>query len=212
MYSLNAQSAREADSSGAYLDKSGKYIGRFTRAEKLVSKKGNHGIGFTFQSESKQTTKFNLWLINVDQVELPAIKTLNAILVCLRLKDIQPAKGKVERYDYDSKTNSVVDAEVFPDLMNKSIGLVLRNTEYLKMQDGVYTGHSGWKLELVVPFDAESELTASEILDRKTKPEKLEGIVSRLEDKPLKTQLPTASKVLTTHPPKSAPFDDDIPF
>ena len=212
MYSLNAQSAREADSSGAYLDKSGKYIGKFTRAEKLVSKKGNHGIGFTFQAESKQTTKFDLWLINVDQVELPAIKTLNAILVCLRLKEIQPAKGKVERYDYDTKTNSVVDAEVFPDLMNESIGLVLRSTEYLKTQDGVYTGNSGWKLELVVPFDAESELTASEILDRKTKPEKLEGIVSRLEDKPLKTQLPTASKVLTTHPPKSAPFDDDIPF
>lgn len=212
MYTLNTQLAREADTQFNYLTETGKYIGRFTRAERLVSKKGTEGIGFTFENASKMSTKFDLWLKNASGEDLPALKTLSAILVCLKLKDIKPAPGKVERYDFETKTKNIVDAEIFPGLLNKPIGLVFQKTEYEKMRDGALTGETGWRLEPLVPFEAQSELTASEILDRKTQPERLPRVIASLADKPLKNksaQKPAASSANTTN---SENLDEDIPF
>ena len=62
----------------------------------------------------------------------------------------------------------------------------LAKTEYEKMRSGQLTGETGWRLELVAPFRAADEFTSSEILDRKTKPEKLASIVAMLKDRPLK--------------------------
>lgn len=212
MYTLNTQLAREADTQSNYLTETGKYIGRFTRAERLISKKGTEGIGFTFENASKMSTKFDLWLKNASGEDLPALKTLSAILVCLKLKDIKPAPGKVERYDFETKTKNIVDAEIFPGLLNKPIGLVFQKTEYEKMRDGALTGETGWRLEPLVPFEAQSELTASEILDRKTQPERLPRVVASLTDKPLKNksaQKPAASSANTVN---SGNLDEDIPF
>ena len=209
MYTLNTQLAREADTQSNYLTETGKYIGRFTRAERLVSKKGTEGIGFTFENASKMSTKFDLWLKNASGEDLPALKTLSAILVCLKLKDIKPAPGKVERYDFETKTKNIVDAEIFPGLLNKPIGLVFQKTEYEKMRDGALTGETGWRLELLMPFEAESELTASEILDRKTKPERLAAVIATLGDRPLKNKSVKPSHANTAN---SENLDEDIPF
>lgn len=209
MYTLNTQLAREADTQSNYLTETGKYIGRFTRAERLVSKKGTEGIGFTFENASKMSTKFDLWLKNASGEGLPALKTLNAILVCLKIKNIQPVPGKVERYDFDTKEKKIVDAEVFPEFIKKPIGLLLQKTEYEKMRDGALTGETGWRLELLMPFEAESELTASEILDRKTQPERLAAVIATLGDRPLKNKSVKPSPANTAN---SENLDDDIPF
>lgn len=187
MYTLDQTAARDADNIGAYLKDSGKYKGTFIRAENLTSKgKGTKGIGFTFEDDSKRTTRFDLWTISGDGTHLSAYNTAMAIMTCLRQKTLTPVTAEIDRYNYDDKKNEKVQAEVFKDLMGKPIGVVLRNTEYEKMKDGKKTGEYGWRLELVVPFDANSELTASEILDRKTQPEKLAVIVASLQDKAIK--------------------------
>ena len=213
MYQLDHQAAREADTFGAYLSETGKYIGTFTRAEKLISnKKGTHGIGFTFEC-SGQTTRFDIWTMDAQNQHLSGYKALNAIMTCLSLRGIAARRGKVEKKNWDTNQTEVVDADVFPDLMGKPIGLVLQKTEYEKMRDGHKTGETGWRLELVAPFRAADEFTASEILDRKTEPQKLAAIVSRLADRPLKSR-----PVQNEHQPKSSSssgFDDmtdDIPF
>ena len=62
MYQLDAAAATKADTIGAYLQDTGKYIGVFTRAEALVStNKGTHGVGFTFKAEDGRETKFDIW-------------------------------------------------------------------------------------------------------------------------------------------------------
>lgn len=220
MYELNGQLAREAENHFNYLDKTGKYIGKFTRAEKLVStKKGTHGIGFTFETAEKQTTRFDLWTMGSDNTHLMGMKALNAVMACMKIRSISPAAGKVEKYDFDTRKMHTVDAQIFPELMGKPIGLVMRNTEYEKMKDGRGTGQTGWRLELYVPFNAETEMTASEVLDRKIKPEKLPIIVETLTDKPMKSR-----PVAHSSPPSYADdgygasgnmpdnFDPDIPF
>lgn len=222
MYQLNTKAAREADSFGSYLQETGKYIGQFTRAEKLISKnKGTHGIGFTFECNG-QTAKFDIWTMDTANKPLGGFKALNAIMACLSIKGIAPTTGTVERYDWEAKTTNKVQAEVFADLCGKDIGLVLQKTEYEKMKEGRLTGEYGWRLELVAPFRAADEFTSSEILDRKTKPEKLASIMATLGDRPLKNKRHAvhsapndAGYSAMPEPPHHvafAPMGDDIPF
>ena len=209
MYNLNTTAARDADNISNFLKDSGKYKGIFTRAEALLSKKGTKGIGFTFEDESKRTTKFDLWTLNDKGEELPSFKHVMAIMTCLRVKTMSPSKAIVERYNFDDKKTEKVEAEVFSDLMNKPIGLVLRNTEYEKMKDGAKTGETGWRLELYTVFDS-NEFTASEVLDKKTTPEKLAVAIASLQDKPLKVG---ASAKQQTNSASDVPaFFDDIGF
>lgn len=224
MYALDQTAAREADSFGSYLTETGKYIGTFTRAEKLISKnKGTHGIGFTFES-SGQTTRFDVWTMNAQNEHLSGYKTINAIMACMSLRGIRPVPGQVDRYNWDTQQKETVQAEVFPDLVGKPVGLVLQKTEYEKMRDGHKTGETGWRLELVAPFRAADEFTASEILDRKTKPEKLAAIIAVLSDRPLKSRPAQQSRAhddvnaqaqhATTRSAGSGfeDMDDDVPF
>lgn len=221
MYTLNPNAARDFDKIGNYLSETGKYVGQFTRAEKLIStNKGTHGIGFTFVSQG-QSARFDLWTLSAQNEPLRGMNAVNAIMACLRLKSLSVAQAQVERYDYDSKQTIKVQAEVFPELMGKDIGLVLQKTEYEKMRDGYKTGETGWRLELVLPFEAASELTASEILDRKTEPKKLPTVIATLADRPLKPGTTSAASPNTGHtsthsgPPTGHPaaYDfDDIPL
>lgn len=210
MYNLNTTAARDADNISSFLKDSGKYKGMFTRAEALLSKKGTKGIGFTFEDESKRTTKFDLWTLNDKGEELPSFKHVMAIMTCLRVKTMSPSKAIVERYNFDDKKTEKVEAEVFADLMNKPIGLVLRNTEYEKMKDGAKTGETGWRLELYTVFDS-NEFTASEVLDKKTTPEKLAVAIAGLQDRPLKGGS-SAKQQANSASDVPAFFDDGIPF
>lgn len=222
MYQFNAATAAEADNISAYLDETGKYKGKFTRAEKLISSnKGTHGIGFTFEDESKRTARFDLWTVDNTGKQLMGFKSLQAILAVLRFpagRDLKIAQAQVDRYDYDTRQTAKVQAETFPDLINRPIGLVMRNTEYEKMRDGMKTGETGWRLELVVPFQADTELTASEIVGNKTQPQKLAGIMATLADRPLKTRTANGQRNDHGGPPPGHPaaggFDDfgDAPY
>lgn len=137
MYTLDATAAREAENFSSFLSETGKYKGKFIRAEKLVSSnKGTHGVGFTFEADNKQTTRFDIWTKNAQGEPLMGFKTLNAIMACMRLRGLSVGTGPVERYDYTTKQRNTVQAEIFPDLLGKPIGLVLVNTEYEKMRDG----------------------------------------------------------------------------
>ncbi|MFC4924614.1 hypothetical protein [Delftia deserti] len=223
MYQLDTSAAREAENVSNYLSETGKYKGKFTRAEKLVStKKGTHGIGFTFETDSKQTTRFDIWTMNAQNEYLGGFKAVNAIMACMKLKSLSEGRAEVERYDYEAKQRYKEEADVFPDLVGKPIGLVLVNTEYEKMRDGQKTGETGWRLELVAPFEAATGFTASEILDRATQAKKLDALASMLADRPLKNRpapRQSAGHAQNGGPPAGhpanagfAPSDDDFPY
>lgn len=187
MYALDAKAAKESDQIGGYLKDTGKYKGTFTRAEKLIStNKGTHGVGFTFADEAGQTTRFDIWTMNAQEEQLMGYKTLMAIMACMKVRNLTVTTAEVERYDYDAKERYVEDAEVFAELTGKPIGLLLRSTEYEKMRDGQKTGDTGWRLELLAPFDAATGFTAGEIMDKKKAPEQLAKIEATLADRPLK--------------------------
>jgi hypothetical protein len=200
-YTLNTDLARQVGAS-LRITRSGKYTGRFTRAELVTSRQKSEGVEFTFESDDGQAADFlTCWTHNVDGRELYGLKVLNAILTCLRLREVQARPGKVAE-----RGGGTRDARVFPQLTDRPIGLVLQREEYLK-QDG----NVGWKFNIVAPFEASSGLTAGEILAQVTEPTQLERMIAGLRDRTL-PQRPTAGIAAPAFAGGLGDIDDDIPF
>lgn len=214
MYTLNPEAARAGDAVSGYITETGKYIGKFTRAEKLVSKeKQTDGIGFTFKSEDGRECRFDIWTQKADGTALSGLNTVNAMMTCLQVRELRATSQKVKRWDYDQKADVETVAPCFDALMNKDIGVLLRAEEYEKQFNGQPTGETGWKMGIYAAFQAGTGLMATEILARRTSPEMLSNILLSLKDKPLRKK--TAANASASNPAsgQAGPaWDDDVPF
>lgn len=209
---LNADAAKQADQTGKFLKETGKYKGKFTKAEALRASTGTVGIAFAFESDEGQTADFSIYIQKENGEKLHSYKSLNSIMACLKLRTVSnPIQGKAVKYDFIEKKDVEYQAPLLMDLMNKPIGIVLQSCEYAKERDRVPTGDYGWKLELQGAFEYSTELTASEILTGKTKPEVLERIISTLKDRPLKGKKETHTQG-SSSPMTIDDMDDQIPF
>ncbi len=210
---LNADSAKAADNLNSGIRESGKYVGRFTRAQKLLSGKGTQGVGLSFKADDGQTADYlDLYTENAAGEELPSAKTVNAILACMGLRSVEEGEIEFEAWDKESKSRQLFTADGYPDLMKKNIGLLL--------QKELHTDQNGQDRErmiIVGVFQAGSELTASEILNKKTTPEKLAKMVESLMARPVRdSRKAAASKPASsggqTGGGRFSDMDDDIPF
>lgn len=183
MYELNTDSARKADRGGQMINELGKYVGTFTQAEDVTAKTGTKGVSLTFESNSGQKARLSLYTKKSDGSTIMGFDTLMAIMTCLKLRSIKPAPGIVKSWDNDQNKEVEKQSTVFPDLCGKSIGLLLETEDYLN-KDGTPAQHPRIIIKSV--FQAETELTASEILDRKTSPVMLPKMVEGLRHRPLK--------------------------
>lgn len=215
MYQLDTQAARHADTAGATIKELGKYVGEFIQAEDIKTKKGGRGVAFVFKSTSGQKANLAIYTTSKDGEHYQGYDTLMAIMTCMQLRGIKPAPGKVTKWDYDAKKEVQEDGTLFPDL-HKPIGVLLETEDYEK-QDG----STGTRMVLKNVFQASTELTASEILDKKTQPAALAKMVEGLRHRPLKGARPAAPRsddgagAPPAGHPASSGFDDmsdDIPW
>lgn len=204
MYDLDTTAAKEADQKNSSISESGAYTGIFTRAENVMSTKGTVGVEFSFKSDSGASADYlTLWTKNKDGKELYGYKMLMAIMTCLKVRNIKPSIQQVEKYDHDAGQRKQVSVEVFADLMNKPIGLVIQMEEYEKKDHS-----TAWKPSIYAAFSSEG-FTASEILNKAQKPDTLDKMLATLRDKPLRHRAEQAS---ASTPAPAADFDDDIPW
>jgi len=180
MYKLDVQEARKADTQGNQIKEIGKYVGSITQAEDITAKTGTKGIALIFTSNSGQKAKLSIYTMKSDGSKIGGYSMLSAMMTCMKLRDIAPKAGKVTHYDYDAKADVIEDGNVFPDLC-KPIGILLETEDFAKQDGG-----TGTRMVLRGVFQADTELTASEILDRKTVPEALPKMVAALRHHPLK--------------------------
>lgn len=212
-YSLNPEAAKGAGMTSR-IEETGRYVGTFTRAEIVTSKKNTEGVEFTFTSTDGRTADYlTCWTYNADGRELYGYKILQAVMTCLRVKNVEPAAMK-----FTDRDGAPRNANGFPALTGKPIGLLLQREEYEK-QDGSI----GFKFNIVAPFDPTTGLAAGEILDRKTTAEYIDRILPTLRDKPAQARRDAPSTQYTSsgHPANQRPassgngladLDDDIPF
>lgn len=180
MYQLDVQAARHADTAGATIKEIGKYVGEFVQAKDVVTKKGGRGIEFIFKSQGGQKANLAIYTTGANGDRYQGYDALMAIMICLQLRGIKPAPGKVTRYDFDTKKEVTEDGTVFPDL-HKPIGVLLETEDYEKKD-----GSLGTRMVLKNVFQPSTELTASEIIDKKTQPAALAKMVEGLRHRPLK--------------------------
>lgn len=202
MYALDTEAAKAADSTGSRISERGKYKGQFTRAQHIVADSGTKGIDFDFTAENGQKARFSIYTVKSDGTKIYGFKQLMAIMTVLKLRNLtDPVNMQARIYDYD--LGKEVDATVpqFAELVNKPIGLLLTMEEYKPGK---------WRPNLSGIFQADTELVASEILDRKTQPQALAKMVERLQDKPMKAQQAGGGGAQPAASP--ADLDDDIPW
>ncbi len=208
-YELDTQQARKADQRGAFINETGKYIGKIIRAEEITATSGTKGIDFSFASNTGQQAKFALYTEKADGSRISIGHAfVMAMMTCLKVRTINAAPMMVKKWD--AKASAEVDARVpcFGDLMNKDIGVLLEAEQYEKNN-----GEVGVRMVLAGVFQSGTELTASEVLDKKTSPEQLPKMVSMLRDRPLRASKPATRKVPSDS--EGHAFDDmpdDVPF
>lgn len=205
MYALNTEAAKAADSTGNRITERGKYVGRFTRAQHVVSQQGTKGIDFDFEANNGQKARFSLYTVKADGSQIFGFKQLMAIMTVLSLRNLaEPVSRRAKVYDFDAGQEVERDVPQFVELLDKPIGLLLTMEEYKEGK---------WRPNLAGVFQADTELVASEILERKTQPLTLPKMVERLRDKPMQAQQGGSSYQPTN---SGAPdfIDDtsDIPF
>jgi hypothetical protein len=207
-YTLDTEQAKAAGLSNR-ITESGRYVGRFTRAEAIVSRSRTEGVEFTFESDEGQTADYlTCWTYNEAGESLYGLKVLNAVMTCLRVRQLAPRPMQFNGRD------GARQGDGFPDLMGKPVGLLLQREEYAK-QDG----STGYKFNIALPFEASSGLTAGEILGKVTAPAALDKAHALLRDKPLQQRRQTTEYASSGHPANRAQsgggladLDDDVPF
>lgn len=213
MYTLDANQARAADQRSSIITETGKYLGTFPRAEAITASSGTEGIDFSFKANDGRTCRFALYTRKQDGTVIKiGTGLVMAMLTCLQVRQMDAKPAKVRKWDMDA--NAEIDATVpcFTEIMNKPIGLLLEAEEYERNAGGI-----GKRMVLAGVFQAGTELTASEILDRKTTPAQLAKIVATLRDRPLNKGRSSSAPARAAsggdmgHAGMDIP-DDDIPF
>ena len=208
-YTLNAIKAKQADSTGSgAIKESGKYTGKITRAEALSSAGGAIGIGISFESDDgRQASYLDIWTHDRNGNEIFGFSRIMAIMTCAKIKSM--SQGMITFKKYDTETRQTVDTQAmgYPDLMGKRIGFLLQQTL------DEYNGKDTDRVEIYGIFEADTNFSASEILDQKTKPEATYKRLEQLLKNPINDKRKNRSPkypAQTTH--STSPSDDDIPF
>lgn len=199
---LDAKEARKADNTGA-IRESGRYTGIITRAEKLTAATGTEGLGLSFKSDDESTANYlNIYLSS----------QIHAILVCTKTKNAEDGEITFDAYDKEAKATYKKTVPGYPSLMGKRIGILLQR------ELSVYLGKQQDRVAIFGIFEADTGLSASEILDKKTEPKQIQKMYESLMAKPIKDTRDAAQKSDTnaqTALNSTGSFDDfedDIPF
>ena len=214
MYALDPNAARKADTTGNQIKEIGKYVGSFTQAVDIKTQKGGKGISLVFKSNSGQKANLTIYTQSAEGEKHQGFDQLMAIMTCMGLRNIAPKPGTFTRYDFDTKAEVTENGNIFPELA-KPIGVLLETEDYEKRDGG-----TGTRMVMKSVFQPSTELTASEVLDRKTTPEQLGKLVASLRHRALKSARPTNQASSPRQPEKSSQtggsgfddMDDDIPF
>lgn len=212
-YSFDSNAARSGDKTGGkFIDASGAYQGVFTRAEALISKNtGTHGVGFTFKSADDKTVNFDIWTVKGNGEKLSGFDQVQAIMTCLRVRGMKPEPMTATKYDFDARQDKTVQISGFAALVNKPIGV------FLQQELSTYDGKDRTKMNLVGSFEANTLLTANEILDKATEPLNYHAKLEWLAKSPVKDNRSKSPKSAPQHANNSG-FDEDtdwdsqIPF
>lgn len=213
-YTLDSKLAREGSGGvGGRIRETGKYLGIIEWAREVTFDSGAIAIEIKFKSCDDQTANMKMFVHTPNGTGTSfGMKQLNALMTCVKVKQINKSNGSCEVYDFDTKAMKQEQSVVFKELENKPIGLILQKEYYQ------YNGQMKDQINLFAPFSSDKEQTAKEILDNKGETGTVDKILESLKDKyrdnvkPINGGSPDYGQP-PAHLNEAPPFDDsDIPF
>jgi hypothetical protein len=206
---LNSADARKADNIASVIRETGQYLGTITRAEKLLSRNGTVGVGFSFKADDGSTANYlDVYTEKSNGEKLRGHNIVNAILCCTRIKSAEDGSITCEKWDNDARRLFTATVPGYPALMNKRIGLVLQK----ELQTHSTTGKDVERMNIVAAFEASTGLVATEILDGKTEPRRLDSILKMIAANPVRDSRDRVSTPPVSTPATADDEFDDIPF
>jgi hypothetical protein len=209
---LRSDDARKADNFSSIIRETGKYVGVITRAEKLLSNQGTQGLGLSFKSDDGASASYlDIYTVKSNGETLRGYNIVQAIMCCTRIKTADEGKINFDWWDNDARAMVQTSAAGYPSLMGKRIGLLLQQT----LESHSITGADTNKLNIVAVFEPGTNLMASEILDKKTKGEKLDKVVQMIMASPIRDnrkKIAGARPAAQQSASANVEFDDDISF
>jgi hypothetical protein len=205
-FKLNTDLAKSTDAVGtkfpSAIKRFGKFIGTITQAEFVSSEKAR-GLKVTFLSDGNEKATFSFYTDSHDGAELPSKSMVMSLMAVLKLREIENTVQDRVSWNYETKSEEARALKVYPALEGKKVGVLL-DTE-----DNDYNGKVYIRTVPVMFFQADTELSASEVLDRETVPKRVAERVLKLRHRPASSATAPAAP---QKPKESAMTDDDVPF
>lgn len=218
MFKLDQDQARKSDQSfGGKIEQKGKYKGEITRFVWIKSKNtGAKGVELRFKSDAGETAMFQIYTHSAAGDEYFGYKQLMSLLAVLNIRtEIKPKPAQYMVWDKVAKAEVEKELLGFPMVEGKRLGILV------ELEDSEYQGNVTTKPIVSMFFQADTELSASEVLDGTTVPALVAARVPKLRHKTLQPKRgqeaqSQGSRKLSdseSHANQSVPFDeDDIPF
>ena len=210
-FNLDPNAAREGSgSAGGSINETGHYIGVIEWAREKTFDSGAEAIEIRFKADSGESTNLSLFTSPANDGGIGfGVKQINALMTCCSVRELSSTQGEVEAYNPDTKQVEKVQAQVFPQLAGKRVGMLLQKEFYEK------NGEQKYAMKLYAPFSADKQQTAKEILDQKGETGAVEKMADNLKDKYRNGAIPSTGHDDTMNYYQQLASQDDsseIPF
>lgn len=179
-YDFDSEAVARADRNANRITEGGAYIGQFNLAAATTSQHGTRGVEFDFEVPDGGRVNFTLWTHGRDGKQLFGYDQLMGLAFLMGAK-LKAAPGKVSQWvdGPNGREKAEVDGMHYPELEGVKIGLMLeKELTGTKDNDG-----NKFRFNYFGAFDPTTRLTASEVKERKVKPEKYDRMLRQVQGK-----------------------------
>jgi len=211
-YTLDPKAAKAGSGGSGRIDTTAKYKGKIKFCSCWQSDNGASMVKIKFESDDGQTSDIQICTHSGNakgNKETYGFKQFQAVMACLKLRNLTPMEATVEDYDRDQQQMAQVSRTVFKEMTGAKIGLALYRHDQTSNQ-----GNDFFSMDIAAPFNYDSEQVAQEILDNQPAT-KLSKIVMSMKDKDSRTSGGGGAQTgdgYGSYQEAGGGFEDDIPF
>jgi hypothetical protein len=173
----------------------------------FTNQNGTDGVEFEFVDSTGAGATMTLWTRSQKNPKLSGYNVLMSMMVVCGIRNLSAQPRMVKKYDYAEKAEIDMQVTVAPEFDNKPITLLLQREEYEKNN-----GDTGYRMNIYAAVQQGTDLSADEILDRKTVAEQVNKLLGRLADKKAKPQQGGSVAPTQQQQSRQDNLDDDLPF
>lgn len=165
------------------IETSGAYVGRIVLARERIAGTGTKGIDLAFEADDGRVARnMTLWIERANGERIPYFYgLLSSLMVCLGLDKITSSQALVEEWNPESGQRQAVQREVFSELTDRPLGIVLQREE------STWEGQARVAMKPVGFFDPRDRSVASEILDGSRAGKGLDRLLQTLKEKVIRS-------------------------